>query len=810
MKMRIGRYALAAALCFVATLNTAAAQEKLNYMTPPKAMIEIVDAPQLPAQSVSPDKNYIMLLDKPLHPSIEELSRPELKLAGLRFDPEKYGPSRPYNYRGMTLKNLATLDEKTVTGLPLKPEIAWVAWSPDSKKAAFTLLQNGHYELWLLDVASASAKRLTALELNAIQGMSYTWLSDSKTLLVRAKPETKGILPVENSIPSGPVVSISDGRPAPVKTYQDLLKTPYDEQLFDYYLQSQLYKVTTDGAAEKFPVSGIIRAFRPSPDGAWALIETIQKPYSYLVPWDRFPYKVELYPTGGGQPVKIEDVPLGENIPKGFNAVRTGRREFTWRSDADAELYWVEARDDGDPETKTEVRDRIFCLKAPFTGEALPVTDLKFRFGSILWGSGKTAVVTEEWWKTRKEFVYTFAPDSVGATIIAKNRVFELNTEDSYADPGNFATRLNDRGFPVLLMGSDPNILFLTGEGASPAGNVPFIAMMNLKDNARINIWESEAPWYETPVNILDIGKKLIITRRESIEEPPNYYIRDIGAKKLTKLTKFTHPYPGLKNVRKKVLKYKRSDGVDLTADLYLPPNYKEGKRLPVLVWAYPNEYKSKNAAGQVRESPYTFMRIGALSPLYWLTQGYAVLDDPSMPIVGEGKAEPNDSYIKQLKDDAEAAVRHIVKLGIADSNRIAVGGHSYGAFMAANLLAHTDLFAAGIARSGAYNRTLTPFGFQSEERTFWEAPVQYIEMSPFMFADRIKEPLLLIHGEEDSNTGTFPMQSERFFAALKGHGAIARLVLLPEESHGYSARESILHTLWEMNEWLGKYLKNN
>jgi dipeptidyl aminopeptidase/acylaminoacyl peptidase len=496
-------------------------------------------------------------------------------------------------------------------------------------------------------------------------------------------------------------------------------------------------------------------------------------------------------------------------MPKGFDAVRTGKRGFTWRSDSDSELYWVEAADGGDPNLKTEIRDKVFRLKAPFEGEPQLVAELKFRYNGITWGNGQIAIISDAWWKTRKETRYIFSPENIETKAINKSILFDLNTEDRYANPGNFVTITNERGFHVLLLGTEQKVLFMTGEGASPRGDIPFLSMFNLEDNVRLKVWESEEPYYESPITVININKKLLLTRRESKDEPPNYCLRDINKKSIKKLTDFQDPYPMLENVEKKVLRYKRDDGVDLTADLYLPPNYKEGQKLPVLMWAYPSEFKSKSAASQVKDSPYRFMGIGAHSPLFWLTQGYAVLDDPSMPIIGEGKTEPNDTYVQQLQADAKAVVNYIINLGIADPGKIAFGGHSYGAFTTANLLAHTDLFAAGIARSGAYNRTLTPFGFQSEERTFWEAPVPYIEMSPFMFADRIKEPILIIHGAEDNNSGTFPMQSERFFSALKGHGATARFVVLPKESHGYMARESILHMLWEMNEWLNKFVKN-
>ena len=308
----------------------------------------------------------------------------------------------------------------------------------------------------------------------------------------------------------------------------------------------------------------------------------------------------------------------------------------------------------------------------------------------------------------------------------------------------------------------------------------------------------------------MDEDGHLLLTRRESVEIPPNFFIRDLRSGALEAVTDFPHPTPQLLGVQKELIRYKRADGLALTGTLFLPAGHdpeKDGP-LPTILWAYPREFKSASAAGQVRDSPHRFVRVGWWSPVPWVTRGYAVLSDPAMPIIGEGESEPNDTYVEQLVSGARAAVETLVERGISDPAKVAVGGHSYGAFMTANLLAHSDLFCAGIARSGAFNRTLTPFGFQSEERTLWQARETYFEMSPFVHADKIKAPLLIIHGAEDNNSGTYPMQSERFYNALKGHGATTRLVMLPHESHGYRARESIMHTVWEMDTWLSRYVK--
>jgi dipeptidyl aminopeptidase/acylaminoacyl peptidase len=351
--------------------------------------------------------------------------------------------------------------------------------------------------------------------------------------------------------------------------------------------------------------------------------------------------------------------------------------------------------------------------------------------------------------------------------------------------------------------------LYLSGQGASPSGSMPFLDEMEIKTLKTTRKWQCQAPYYEIFYSFLDPTADRILTSRESNSEQPNYFIRDLKRKNISQFTSFPHPFPQLENIQQEQIRYKRDDGIELTATLYLPSGFKKGSQsLPVLMWAYPEEFVDANLASQVKDSPNRFTRPSRLSPVLWITRGYAVLDRMGMPIVKQDTLEPNDTFIEQLVSNAKAAVDYLVDTGIADPNRIAIGGHSYGAFMAANLLAHTDLFAAGIARSGAYNRTLTPFGFQGEERNLWQAPETYLRMSPFMYAHKILAPILFIHGEDDNNSGTFPMQTERMYSAIKGHGGTARMVILPFEGHGYRARQSILHSVWEMDCWLEKYLK--
>ncbi|HUG80398.1 MAG TPA: prolyl oligopeptidase family serine peptidase, partial [Bryobacterales bacterium] len=446
-------------------------------------------------------------------------------------------------------------------------------------------------------------------------------------------------------------------------------------------------------------------------------------------------------------------------------------------------------------------------LGAPFSSDAEPLFKASLRMERIDWGNDNLAIVTESWWKTRHEQVWLTRPNEPKSE---PRLLFNRKSEDRYGDPGDPVKRPNPNGHAVLLSGKDGGALLYIGLGASPEGDRPFVDQRNLNSNETKRLWRSEAPYYEYPVATLDDEAGSLLTRRESATEPANYFVLDTKTGKRRRLTNFPNPSPQLNAAHKELIRYKRDDGVDLSGTLYLPPGYRpEQGPLPLLVWAYPREFKTAAAASQVDGSPHRFTRVAGNSPLFWLTQGVAVLDNATMPILGEGDKQPNDSYVKQLVASAKAAVDEAVRRGVADPDRAAIAGHSYGAFMTANLLAHSDIFRAGIAQSGAYNRTLTPFGFQAEERTFWEAPEIYFAMSPFMHAQKVNEPILLIHGAADNNAGTFPIQSERFYHALKGHGATTRLVMLPHESHGYRARESVLHVLWEKTRWLEQHVKN-
>ncbi len=795
-------------ILFIGATITCEAQIDLDYQIPHRSIMELADV-TLPPSTVVDDKGvYALMLYRNQYKSIKALSEKEMRLGGLRINPKTNVGSRTTFYNNISIYNLKKQKEVPVTGLPENPRITHLNWSPDQTKLTLTHTTAEGVELWLVDIETATAKKLTDDNLNANVGRPQIWFKEGDALLVRVLDESReALIDVQNAIPTCPTISANDGTVAQNRTYQDLLKNKNDEFNFQQLTTSVLYRVDLEGNMTKWKDAAMYRGISFSPDGNYLMMSEIQKPFSYLVTYGRFPFTTSIYDKKGNLVKTILEAPLEEDRAKGFMSVRPGIRNIGWRGDKTATLYWSEALDDGDGNKEVDHRDAVYQLDAPFDAKKQFLLKTKDRFAGIEWGNDNLAIAYEYWWPTRSARNYLFNPSDASKDPIA---FFERNFQDQYNDPGNFITKENSLGEETLIISGDK--LYLQGAGVSPEGILPFIDGFNIKTQQTNRIWRAEkGDKLERISKILDIEKGLILERIESASDYPNYYIRNINKQGKPKaVTSFKNPFLTIQNVHKEIIKYKRDDGLDLSATLYLPEgyNYDNKHKLPMLMWAYPQEFKDKSSAGQVTSSPneFTFPWYG--SPIFWLARGYAVLDDAAFPIVGEGENEPNDKFVEQLVSNAKAAIDAVDSLGYIDRNRVGVGGHSYGAFMTANLLAHSDLFKAGIARSGAYNRTLTPFGFQSEERNYWEAPEIYYSMSPFMHADKMKHALLLIHGENDNNSGTYPMQSERYFNALKGLGATARLVMLPKESHGYQARESILHMLWEQDEWLEKYVK--
>ncbi|MGB3650267.1 MAG: prolyl oligopeptidase family serine peptidase [Rivularia sp. (in: cyanobacteria)] len=782
-----------------------------NYSTeqiwqiPPQPIDQILEAAPPPQVRISPDRRWMVELEQSQLVPIALLSEPEVAVAGFRLNPQTNGPARHNTYYSMKIKPVSTENVKIIE-LPENPRVGFIKWSTDSQKLAFTLTQAAGLELWILYVADGTIQRLTAPVLNAAYGTPYPWLDDDTLICTFVSPN-RGEAPTLPNVPRGALIQENLGSKKPTRTYTNLLKNAHDEALFEYYLTSTLEKITLEGNRTQLISPCLINEAIASPDSNFILISTIHKPFSYQVPAARFPKQIYVIDRNGKEIYQVANLPLDEERSIKFDAVRKGRRRTSWRSDTKATLTWVEALDEGDPAIEVAYRDALFTLEAPFTATPTQLWKSEYRFNSVVWGKEDTALVYEKWYDTRRYRTWRIYPNNPETP---PKLLFDRSFEDKYNAPGTPLTKLGYHRYQVLRFAPDTQSIYLNGRGASPDGVYPFLDSFNLETQETQRLWQCQDPYYEDIIAVIDDEAQNLITVRQSQTEPPNLMLFSRNDNYTKILTNYQDPAPQLAGIHKELVQYQRADGVQLSAKLYLPSGYnlERDGTLPTIFWVYPEEFKDKEFAGQITTPENTFIRPTRASVLFLLTQGYAVLSGATLPIIGEGDNEPNDTYVEQLIAGAQAAVDYVVERGIADRDRIGIGGHSYGAFTTANLLAHTELFCMGIARSGAYNRTLTPFGFQGEQRNFWEAQQTYIDMSPFTHASQIKAPLLLIHGANDSNTGTYPLQTKRLYEALKGLGAIVRWVELPTEAHGYRSREAVSHVLWEMVNWCDKYLK--
>jgi dipeptidyl aminopeptidase/acylaminoacyl peptidase len=789
-------------------ITTVKAQENLTYQKPPGEILALFDYQKAPKVIMDEKKVNLVFTYQNTYKTLDDLNQLELQLAGLRINPVTNISSSVTYITNLKVRKLQDKDMVQVKGMPENPKIANLTWSPDEKKMAFTNTTDNAVQLWVLDIESASAIRVSEKALNANLGEPFVWFKDSQHLLACTIPANRPALTDPKSgLPDGPIISTSNGQKAQNRTYPDMLKNRSDEGNFETLATSELYKISLNGEAELFLNKAMYSEMSFSPDGNLILISSVQRPFSYVVPFNRFPFKTVVYDLSRKEIKVVNEVPLTEVLPKGFMAVRKGKRHMEWRSDLPSSLYYVEALDEGNPENKAEFRDAVYQWNAPFDAAPALLAKTVDRYAGIIWGDANTAVLYDNWYDTRNIRICIFNPSNAAQLPkVISNR----NSQDIYSDPGRFETVKNVFGKDVLFIEKDQ--VFLIGDGYTKNGQFPFVDKLNLKTLKNERLYQSTyTDKMERILAIIDLKKGGILVQIQSKSDFPNYYIRNIKKKEqLTAVTNFPNPFESIRNVEKTLIKYKRNDGVELSGTLYLPVGYDKVKKekLPLLIWAYPTEYKDKNSAGQIALNPNEFTTPYYGSFVYWVTKGYVVLDDAAFPIIGEGKTEPNDSFVSQLVANAEAAINAVDSLGYIDRKKVAVGGHSYGAFMTANLLTHCNLFACGVARSGAYNRTLTPFGFQTEQRNYWDVPEVYNTMSPFMNAEKMKTPLLLVHGNADNNPGTFTLQTERYFQALKGLGAPVRMVLLPKEAHSYVAKENLMHLLWEQDQWFEKYLK--
>jgi dipeptidyl aminopeptidase/acylaminoacyl peptidase len=793
-------------ICLLAFLNFYEAQENITYQKPSAEILKLADYERPPSILMNSKKDWLVFTYRPTYKTLEDLSQQEMKLGGLRINPVTNISSTATYINNLKIRKINDKDEVQVKNLPASPKITYTSFSPDEKKLAFTNTTDKGVELWIVDLETATAKKITSDNLNANLGSPYIWNKDSQNLLIKTLPQNRpALIDSGKDLPTGPIVSTSDGKVSQNRTYQDLLKNPQDEKNFEILTASDIYNVDLNGGMKKIKDQDMFTGMSYSPDGNYLMATTLKKPFSYIVPLSRFPMVTTVYDVNGNVVKVVNETPLNEIMPKGFSSVRTGKRDMGWRSDLPATLVYAEALDGGDQSRAADFRDEVFTWEAPFASAPKSFFKTRQRYEDTSWTNGNYAIVSEGWYDTRNTKSY-LVDLSDGTSKVIDDR----NYQDVYSDPGNFNTTKNQYGKYVVDMKGGKS--YLIGDGFTKEGQHPFIDEMDMKTLKKKRLYTSQVKnGKEEIIDILNPVKGEILTTQQSPSLYPNYFKKNIKSNKTEAVTHFANPFESIKDVYKEVITYKRNDGVTLTGTLYLPANYDrkaKKEKLPLLIWAYPTEYKDKNTAGQNTQNPndFTFPYYGSF--VYWTAKGYAVLDDAAFPIIGEGKTEPNDTFIPQLVANGRAAIDAVDRLGYIDRTKVAVGGHSYGAFMTANLLTHSKDYACGIARSGAYNRTLTPFGFQSEQRNYWDVPEIYNTMSPFMNADKMKTPLLLIHGDADNNPGTFTLQTERYFQALKNLGAPVKMVLLPKEAHGYVAKENILHLLWEQDQFLEKCLK--
>ena len=792
---------------FITTGLWVNAQDAVVYQKPPQAMTDLLLAKPTPSVNIDGKGEWMLLSERNALPSVEELARPEMRIAGMRINPNNFAPSRQViSFSGLSLKNVKTGKTYPIAGLPAGLNVGGASWSPDQSKLAVVQTNAKGVDLYVINIAIQKATKVNKLPLNNVMGGGATWV-DNSTLLYKVIAKPASMAPVKPLSPTGPVVQQNLGKSAPSVTYQDLIKTPYDEKLFEFYGTSQLV-INKNGVETPVGKPAIYASAALSPDKKYMLVRTLHKPFSYLVTAAGFPSTVAVTDLTGKVLKSIANLPSGEVRPSGYDNMQNVPRSFDWRDDEPATLTWAMPLDSGLIRKKVDFHDAVYAISAPFTGEAKELFKTEQRFRNVQWGNADLALVYEGLRSKQSTRASRYNPGNGKL-----EKLWDRNQTDVYGNLGEPVTDKNKYGRDVIVTVDNGSKLLMNNiTGSSAKGDLPFLAKFDLNTRKNDIIWRCNEGQYEYVTDVIDPAKLTLVTRRETQTDVPNYYIKNLMLRIADqKITSFTNPYPQMQGVTKQKIQYKRSDGVDMTGDLYLPKGYNKEKDgpLPVLIWAYPAEFNSADDAAQIRGSKDRFITINPGGPIFFVTQGYAVLDNASMPIVAREGKKPTDTFVEQLTMNATAAINKLADLGVGDRNRVAVGGHSYGAFMTANLLAHTNLFKAGLAESGAYNRTLTPFGFQNEERTYWDDPKLYYDMSPFSFANQIKTPLLLVHGDADDNTGTYPINSERLFAAVKGFGGTVRFVFLPYEAHGYRGRENLLHKLWEQNEWLNKYVKS-
>jgi dienelactone hydrolase len=807
---------------------------KEDYLLPPDIVQNILhrDSHFDVLSNLSPDKDHVMIPVREDFSSLELMMQKTYRLGMLEICPNVNREWRLSTYGIKGLKIFSIAQKKSwVVQLPKNILISDMVWSPDGKKIAFLSHLRQGSQVWITDVesgkveaiheafvmATLTGRRRYRRDVISSPSQMLQWTPNGSVITL-VVPENRGAEPKRDPIPDSPIIRHTREKATPTPTYPFLLRTSYDRELFRYYTTAQLAELVPGKPLRAIGDPAMYMNVSLSPDGLYILAEKLTEPFSFIVSYSDFPRDLVVMDMDGEILSSIRRIPLQEVAAR---RDRNGPlddlpRDVAWRPDGKglSFLWRVPKTEEGkskDEEEKDknnnglERKDRLMLLSPPFDlDRAEVIVSSQKKFEEISYGvDGRYAFAKisgrgEDFEKGTDIVAYDLGKTPPKRIVLLK----DIEEENPLEMPGNILRTMSGNGVISALTSSDGGAIYLQGEGyRKDFINRPFIDRIEIETGKKERIFESAADMYERPLVALDGDLKAIVVSRESRTVFPDSWLWKEGGS-VMRLTSNRNPFPEFADCKREDFVFERRDGLEIRGHISLPVGYQSGEKVPAVFWTYPREYgsfKEYERAALRRHNLNAFLQLSTRNASdIWLSQGYAVVV-PDIPIIGEDE-DYNNNYITHLVDSMYAAIRKVDELGNVDVDHLGHGGHSYGAFATANILARTPFFKAGIAGDGAYNRTLTPMTFQSERRFIWEAQDVYLEMSPFFQADHIDTPLLMYHGAVDNNTGTFLIQSERLIQALTGLGKNAVLYIYPFESHGPRCKETYMD-MWA--RWL-------
>ncbi|MCL1827454.1 MAG: prolyl oligopeptidase family serine peptidase [Candidatus Cloacimonetes bacterium] len=793
---------IAILLVYVPIANAFATDNSPTWQQPSHTLTDILNRPNAPNISIMSKQNKLLSRRVEHFTPLEWLALEVARYGEIEIYAESRSKPRASYFSEISIADISDFDTSiSYQRLNLPPNSAFGGEMYSHNQEAFLMFEyrSDKMVLWHVDTATLETKILMEGGLTQTMGNEAIWLPDNESVLINLIPDDIEKPEKASPVPTAPVVQETTGNTSNIRTFPNLLRNQEEEKLFEYYASSQLAILNTKtGQVQKISKSGVIQSRSLSPDGRFVLIREIVPPYSYSLPYFYFPAKSYVYEIATAKVFELANHPT-RDLKVGW--VPTGKRSIQWHPFEQSTLVYATALDGGNPDKKVTYRDELRALSFPFRGEGKSFCKTENRFTGIYFIDKDSYIYYDRVWENEDE--YTYIVNKKGKKHLlhkeGRGQVYDLlGSAVSYPMPN---------GQDALLV-IDESIYFI-GDGLTETGRKPFIDKLSLDAFEKERLIELDDPdFYINIQNFYGKDTSKAVISKQNKYTPPNTSIIDIATKNtLLQLTENKDMVPEITNLQRRVIRYEREDGVQLSGVLYLPQNYDGTKRLPLLMSAYPREFADSSIASQSRHTENRYVRPFGSQNIYMCLDDIAVLENASFPVIGTLE-DVNKTYLEQTISNAKAAIDYLDSQGIIDPDKVVIQGYSYGAFMVLNLLAHCDLFAGGIAQNGAYNRTLTPFGFQSERRTLWEAREDYLRLSPFLFVNQIEKPLLLIHSMADQNTGTFPLQSRRLFEAMLGNGKVCRFVQLPLEGHHYRAKESHLQVLSEFEAFFTKYIK--